>query len=172
MITTINEWRKMNEGAYYNDEDLKQIISAAEKAVGKKLMIPQRWYDVAKEMKEMGIIHANNLGILLRLYHLSFDGSWTTYEKKDPVMGKLGGGQLYHFFESMETIYLEADYFAYEIIKGIQNKVANDEAVDSAYEETKEYFNSFEIDTEHNRQFNSSIDAVSDWMDRNNIEHM
>jgi hypothetical protein len=67
-------------------------------------------------------------------------------------------------------IFWEAATITLELVKNIQDRVANKEEVEPAYYIVKNYFNEFGIETRNSRLFSSTSDKLAKWMDDNDIQ--
>ena len=87
--------------------------------------------------------------------------------------GKTGYAFLQRFWNDIRGyggIFWEAATITLELVKKIQDRVANKEEVEPAYYIVKNYFNEFDIETRNSRLFNSTSDKLAKWMDDNDIQ--
>jgi len=134
-----------------------------------KLPIPKEISAMAKDMLKAGFIRKDTTLTQAKLWIALEDLSWIEMEKKfGNLVGKFYGGEFYN--EMSDVISIKAAYYAYEVSKSIQDKVANREDVEPAYYELKAYFNSFGMDYNRSRIFNSAVSLLEEWMKSNKIE--
>mgnify|MGYP000137753027 CR=1 FL=1 len=136
-----------------------------------KLPIPKEISAMAKGMMKAGFIRKDTTLTQAKLWIVLEDLSWVEMEKKfGKLVGKFYGGEFYH--EMTDVMSEKAAYYAYEVSKQIADKVANDEEVEPAYYEMKAYFNTFGMDSDRSRIFNSAINLLEEWMKSNKIESL
>jgi hypothetical protein len=134
-----------------------------------KLPIPKKISAMSKDMLKTGFIKKDNTLTRAKLWIALEDVSWIEMEKKfGKLVGKFYGGEFYN--EMSDIISIKAAYYAYEVSKSIQDKVANGEDVEPAYYELKAYFNAFGIDYNRNKIFNIAESLLEEWMKSNKIE--
>ena len=134
-----------------------------------KLPIPKEISAMAKDMLKAGFIRKDTTLTQAKLWIALEDVTWIEMEKKfGKLVGKFYGGEFYN--EMTDVISIKAAYYAYEVSKSIQDKVANGEDVEPAYYELKTYFNAFGMDYNRSRIFNSAVSLLEEWMKSNKIE--
>ena len=146
----------------------EQDITKWEKDNG-KLPIPKEVIKLSDEMAKAGFINKSDKVFQAKLWIALEDVSWIEMEKKfGKLVGKFYGGQFYN--EMSDVISEKSAYYAYQVSKSIEDKVANSEEVEPAYYEMKSYFNSFGMDYGRSRIFTGAVDKLEDWMKKNNIK--
>jgi len=170
---------EITEGTPGGNEDMKHVklferfitdsdVTRWEREHG-KLPIPKEISVMAKDMLKAGFIKKDTTLTQAKLWIALEDVSWTEMEKKfGKLVGKFYGGEFYN--EMTDVISIKAAYYAYEVSKSIQDKVANGEDVEPAYYELKAYFNAFGMDYNRSRIFNSAVSQLEEWMKSNKIE--
>lgn len=141
----------------------KRDIAGWEKDNG-KLPFPADVLAASKKVASYGLADDDQL---TRAYlWLAFnDGLWMNMEKFGDHVGKFYGSDFYNTFNNgYDILYIQAKYYAAEVISHIEDKIANEEEVESAYYEMKEYFKSFGMNYNRNRVFDSAVKHVEDWM--------
>ena len=76
----------------------------------------------------------------------------------------------WHDLTGHNAFKLEAAEAAMEVSKHIEDMVANKESVEPAYYLMKNYFNTFEMQTDRSRIFNMAVEILEEWMTANAIE--
>ena len=133
------------------------------------LPIPKDIVKLSNDMAKAGFIKKNDKLIQAKLWIALENVSWIEMEKKFGVLvGKFYGGTFYN--EMTNVMSEKSAYYAYEVSKQVEDKVANGEEVEPAYYEMKSYFNAFGMDYSRNRIFNGAVDKLEDWMKSNKIE--
>lgn len=141
----------------------KRDIEGWEKDNG-KLPFPADVLAASKKVASYGLADDDQL-TRAHLW-LSFnDGLWTNMEKFGAHVRKFYGSDFYNTFSNgYDRLYMQAKYYAAEVISHIEDKIANEEEVEPAYYEMKEYFKSFGMNYNRNRTFDSAVKHVEDWM--------
>ena len=132
-----------------------------------KLPFPAEVIQAAKKMKRYGLADENRL-TFAHLWFIFNDGSWISMEKFGPNVKKFYGSDFYDLFNGgYDNLYMKAKYYASEIISFIEDKINNDEEVEPAYYEAKEYFKNFGMDYNRNRVFDSTVKHIEEWLKKN-----
>jgi predicted ABC-type ATPase len=71
---------------------------------------------------------------------------------------------LTEFYEDGGKIYMSAQKIADIVIDDLKERIINDDEVESAYYEVKEFFNSTGRSYENNQEFNKAVGIVNNWM--------
>lgn len=149
--------------SFINDKD----ISDWEKEHG-NLPIPKKIIDISKDMAKEGFIRKATKSVQAKLW-IGLEGkSWM--EMKDQfgdIVGTFYGSTFYT--QMTDTMSERAAYYAYSVSMGISDKVANDEEIEPAYYEMKEYFNAFGMDYGRSRIFDRAVSELESWMKKQKI---
>ena len=150
--------------SFINDNDIKTW----EKEYG-KLPIPKKILDISKNMTKEGFIRKATKSVQAKLW-VAIEGlTWIEMESKyGNNVGKFYGGTFYS--QMTDTMAEKSAYYAYITSNLISDKVANEEQVEPAYYEMKEYFNAFGINYSRNRVFDRAVSELEAWLKRNKIE--
>ena len=91
-------------------------------------------------------------------------------EKFGAHVKKFYGSDFYSEFTSgYDNLIMKAKHYAAEVISYIEDKVANEEEIEPAYYEVKQYFNSFGMDYNRNRVLNWAVQYVEEWLKKNKV---
>ena len=146
---------------YVNANDVK----GWEKDNG-KLPFPAEVLAASKKVAEYGFAKDDEL-TRAHLW-IIFNGNWTGMEKFGAHVKKFYGSDFYDVFNGgYDNLYMQAKYYAAEVISFIEDKIANKEEVEPAYYEMKNYFNSAGMNYNRSRTFDAAVKHVEEWMKKN-----
>jgi|TARA_B110000879_G_scaffold52902_1_gene75138 hypothetical protein len=150
--------------SFINDNDIKTW----EKEYG-KLPIPKKIITLSKEMAKEDFIRKATKSVQAKLW-IGVEGlTWIEMESKyGNNVGKFYGGAFYS--QMTDTMAERSAYYAYMVSEMVSDKVANEEQVEPAYYEMKEYFNAFGMNTGRSRVFDRAVSELGAWLKRNKIE--
>ena len=141
----------------------KRDIEGWEKDNG-KLPFPAEVLAASKKMASYGLADDDQL-TRAHLWILFNENNWLNMEKFGAHVKQFYGSDFYNVFvNGYDSLYMQAKYYAAEVISHIEDKLANREEVEPAYYEMKNYFNSFGMNYNRSRTFNSAVDHVEKWM--------
>ena len=141
----------------------KRDVEGWEKDNG-KLPFPAEVLAASKKVASYGLADDDQL-TRAHLWILFNENNWMNMEKFGAHVRKFYGSDFYSVFvNGYDSLYMQAKYYAAEVISHIEDKLANKESVEPAYYEMKNYFNSFGMNYNRSRIFNSAVDHVEKWM--------
>ena len=141
----------------------KRDIEGWEKDNG-KLPFPAEVLAASKKVASYGLAEDDQL-TRAHLWILFNENNWLNMEKFGAHVKQFYGSDFYNVFvNGYDSLYMQAKYYAAEVISHIEDKLANREEVEPAYYEMKNYFNSFGMNYNRSRTFNSAVDHVEKWM--------
>lgn len=141
----------------------KRDIEGWEKDNG-KLPFPAEVLAASKKVASYGLADDDQL-TRAHLWILFNENNWLNMEKFGAHVKKFYGSDFYSAFSSgYDNLYMQAKYYAAEVISHIEDKLANEEEVEPAYYEMKNYFNSFGMNYNRSRTFDSAVKHVEEWM--------
>ena len=141
----------------------KRDIEGWEKDNG-KLPFPAEVLAASKKVASYGLAEDDQL-TRAHLWILFNENNWLNMEKFGAHVKQFYGSDFYNVFvNGSDSLYMQAKYYAAEVISHIEDKLANKEEVEPAYYEMKNYFNSFGMNYTRSRTFNSAVDHVEKWM--------
>lgn len=146
----------------------KRDIEGWEKDNG-KLPFPSEVLAATKKMAKYKLTDDNQL-TRAHIWIAFNDGNWMNMEKFGAHVKQFYGSDFYSAFSSgYDNMLTVAKYYAAEVISTIEDKIANKEEVEPAYYETKNYFNSFDMQYDRSRQFDSVVKHVEEWLKNKKI---
>jgi len=129
-----------------------------------KLPFPSEVLAASKKIASYGLANDDQL-TRAYLWILFNEGNWMNMEKFGAHVKQFYGSDFYSTFSGgYDSLFMQAKYYAAEVISHIEDKVANEEEVEPAYYEVKEYFNSFGLNYNRNRVFDSAVKLVEAWI--------
>ena len=141
----------------------KRDVEGWEKDNG-KLPFPADVLAASKKMASYGLADDDQL-TRAHLWILFNQNNWLNMEKFGAHVKQFYGSDFYNVFvNGYDSLYMQAKYYAAEVISHIEDKLANREEVEPAYYEMKNYFNSFGMNYNRSRTFDSAVDHVEKWM--------
>jgi hypothetical protein len=141
----------------------KRDIEGWEKDNG-KLPFPSEVLAASKKIASYGLANDDQL-TRAYLWILFNEGNWMNMEKFGAHIKQFYGSDFYSTFSSgYDSLFMQSKYYAAEVISHIEDKVANEEEIEPAYYEVKEYFNSFGLNYNRNRVFDSAVKHVEEWI--------
>lgn len=141
----------------------KRDIEGWEKDNG-KLPFPAEVLAATKKMAEYKLADDDQL-TRAHIWYSMYPGGWIEMEKFGAHVKKFYGSDFYSAFTSgYANLIMKAKHYAAEVISHIEDKIANEEEVEPAYYEMKNYFNSFGMNYNRNRTFDWAVKHVEEWM--------
>ena len=141
----------------------KRDIEGWEKDNG-KLPFPSEVLAASKKIAYYGLANDDQL-TRAYLWIIFNEGNWMNMEKFGAHIKQFYGSDFYSTFSSgYDSLFMQSKYYAAEVISHIEDKVANEEEIEPAYYEVKEYFNSFGLNYNRNRVFDSAVKHVEEWI--------
>ena len=154
---------KLYEQFVYERYVTKRDIEGWEKDNG-KLPFPSEVLAASKKIASYGLANDDQL-TRAYLWIIFNEGNWMNMEKFGAHIKQFYGSDFYSTFSSgYDSLFMQSKYYAAEVISHIEDKVANEEEIEPAYYEVKEYFNSFGLNYNRNRVFDSAVKHVEEWI--------
>jgi hypothetical protein len=141
-----------------------------------------KWVTVTrKEIIKKGLMdsvydsESHNMSIWINSLGKNFFVINADSKKREKEFGKNGSAFINAYYNDITgytAFAWEAATICLELIKHIEDRIANGEEYEPAYYLAKEYFNNFGMDTKRSRVFDSTVKKLSNYMADNNLDSM
>ena len=141
-----------------------------------------KWVTVTrKEIIKKGLMdsvydsESHNMSIWINSLGKNFFVINADSKKREKEFGKNGSAFINAYYNDITgytAFAWEAATICLELIKYIEDRIANGEDYEPAYYLAKEYFNNFGMDTKRSRIFDSTVKKLSNYMADNNLDSM